>query len=87
MSDRHERARGEAERRWPGKMALAPVMRARFIDGVEWADANPSPITEAELNEAAMLIADDLPARGTPPAYELIERVLRSLRIEVVGDE
>lgn len=49
---RTEQARAEAERRWPGQMAVAPVMKARFLDGVEWADANPQPRTITR--EAAM---------------------------------
>ena len=80
MSERQTQARAEAERRWPGKITLfAPVMQARFLDGVEWADDNPQPrtITADQCNDI-----EDAVHEGVPLGH-----MLRRLGIEVVDDE
>ena len=78
MSERQTQARAEAERRWPGKNTLfAPIMQARFLDGVEWADDNPQPRTITVAQSEAILEA------GRAGTYEDHEAALRAAGIEV----
>lgn len=80
MSDRTARAVADAMRELDRHYDPAPAepstpisvfrtgYRAGVKRGVGWADANQEPhiITRDEVEEAAMIIADFLPARGTP---------------------
>ena len=78
MSERQTQARAEAERRWPGKITLvAPIMQARFLDGVEWADAHPQPRTITLAESEAILEA------GRTGRYEDHEAALRAAGVEV----
>lgn len=93
MSDRHEQARAEAERRYPAYPEFdqddrdhTNAMRYIFLGGVEWADANPKPhtITRDELRtfKTTWWLADRKGLEGSR-----VEYALRSIGIEVEDED
>ena len=80
--DRLAHARAEAERRY-GRIggipqdALFMFKTGAFVDGVEWADANPRPCTITLAQSEAILGA------GRSGRYEDHEAALRAAGIEV----
>ena len=83
--DRLAQARAEAERRY-GRIGVIPqdalfmFKTGAFVDGVEWADANPRPCTITLTQSEAILEA------GRAGRYEDHEAALRAAGIEVDGE-
>lgn len=92
MTDRHEQARAEAERRYPVYPEFdqddrdhTNAMRYIFLGGVEWADANPQPHTITQGEYAAAKLRHDNWRLTNDPDLAFLAG-LHNLGIEVADD-